>query len=106
MKNTQNQAQPERNDMALASLVIGGISLLTGVIPPFLYAWLVCAPFGILAAVLGFMALRQVASGHGRPADRWMALAGIILGLLPVTVLLGIFLYTLLTGQMDSSGLL
>lgn len=92
---------PEHNDMARISLVIGILGVIAALIPPFLYFSFICGPVGLLGAGLGIFALRQIHNGQGRPGDRVIALAGIVLGALPMLALLSIFVYYFATGQID-----
>jgi len=96
---------PERNDMALISMVIGVIGIIAAFIPPFLFLSLICGPVGLLGALLGFIALRQINRGHGTSSDRVRAVLGIILGVLPMLALCGMFFYYLSTGQIDQLAL-
>jgi uncharacterized membrane protein len=101
MTASENQPNNEHNAMALISLVIGVLEIIVALIPPFLFLSMACGPLGILGAVLGWLALRQIKQGSGQPRDRWLAIIGIFLGLLPMVILLGIFIYTSINGQMD-----
>jgi hypothetical protein len=101
MTTSENDPKSEHNAMALISLVIGVLEIIVALIPPFLFLSMVCAPLGILGAILGWIAIRQINQGAGRSRDHWFAIIGILLGILPMIVLLGIFIYTSITGQMD-----
>lgn len=96
---------PERNDMARISLAIGALGVIAALIPPILYFSFICGPVGLLGAALGVFALRQIHNGQGRPGDRAIAIAGIVLGALPMLALLGIFVYYFATGQIDQFAL-
>ncbi len=96
---------PERNDMARISLAIGMLGVIAALIPPILYFSFICGPVGLLGAALGGLALRQMGSGQGRTGDRLTAVAGIVLGVLPMLALLGIFIYYFATGQIDQLAL-
>jgi hypothetical protein len=60
-------ARPTTSGLAVASLVTG------------LFFWCFLIP-GIVAIVLGFLALEQIADAGGRIKGRGMAIAGIVLG--------------------------
>lgn len=105
MTKTSQPNSPERNDMARISLAIGVLGIIAALIPPFLYFSFICGPVGLLGAALGFFALRQINSGQGRPGDRGIAMAGIVLGALPMLTLLVIFVYYFATGQIDQLSL-
>ncbi len=92
---------PERNDMARISLAIGVLGVVAALIPPFLYFSFICGPVGLLGAALGFLSLRQMRDGRGSTADRAAAIAGVVLGVLPMLTLLVIFVYYFSTGQID-----
>jgi hypothetical protein len=101
MTASENQPKNEHNVMALISLVIGVLEIIVALIPPFLFLSMVCGPGGILGAILGWIALRQIKQGSGQANDRWLAITGIFLGILPMLILVAIFIYTSITGQMD-----
>jgi hypothetical protein len=101
MSASENLPKSESNVMALISLIIGVFEIIVALIPPFLFLSMVCGPVGILGAILGGVSIRQINQGNGRPIDRWLAIIGIILGVLPMVILAGIFIYNLVTGQMD-----
>jgi len=97
-----DSAVPEYNTMARISFTIGLLEIIIALIPPFLNFSICCGPFGILGAILGVISLRQIRAGLGRPADRWFALFGIILGALPMLALCGTFIYYFFTGQIHN----
>lgn len=88
MPPSGQQGQPGRpvvggGGMATAALVLGILALLT--------SWTVIggALFGLLAVILGFLALGKVRRGLG--TGRGRAIAGIVLGLLSIAIAIAIF---------------
>lgn len=66
---------PQKNGLGIASLVLGILALLTGL-------FLIGGLFGLIAIVLGIIALGRVKRGEAN--NRGMAIAGIITGALGV----------------------
>ncbi|MCX7924699.1 MAG: hypothetical protein N2554_02685 [Fimbriimonadales bacterium] len=79
--------QQSTNTMAIASLVLGIVAIVTllsaGVFWGCLPIPLIC---GILAWILGKNAISQVDAGLGNPSDRGMATAGYVMGLIAVVL--------------------
>ncbi|HEX4795675.1 MAG TPA: DUF4190 domain-containing protein [Humisphaera sp.] len=72
---------PRTNGLAIASLVLGIAAFPVSCLPLLHF---VCWIAAILAIVLGFIARRQIAAGNGSGAG--MALAGMILGIVYLTI--------------------
>ena len=68
--------QPPSQGLAIASLICGIVSLIGCCI------WFVTLPLGLVAMVLGFVALSKVKSDPARYAGKGMARAGIVTGIL------------------------
>ncbi|MCS7209177.1 MAG: hypothetical protein NZ874_06360 [Fimbriimonadales bacterium] len=75
--------QKSTNTMAIASLVLGIVALLTLITSGIFY---LCLPlpliFGVLAWVFGKSAISQIDAGLGDAADRGMAVAGYVMGII------------------------
>ncbi len=78
----------ETSGYAIASLILGIISLIIGWIP--IFGWI----FIILALIFGFTALKKIKNNHNI-TGRGLAIAGIVMGLIPLVITL---LITLLVG--------
>ena len=68
--------QPLSQGLAIASLVCGIVSLIG------CCAWFIMLPVGLVAVVLGFVALSKVKNDPARYAGKGMARAGVITGIL------------------------
>lgn len=90
---------PKTNTLGLISMILGIISALL-FIPSFCIAclgWLVIL-LGGAAAVLGFMAKKQIDESNGTQGGRGMAMAGLIIGLITAGIMLLITIIYLIFG--------
>ena len=71
-------AQPTTNGMAIASLILGIVGLLLG--------WLLLFIPNILAIVFGHIASSQIKHSHGSQTGQGLAIGGLVMGYLIVTV--------------------
>ena len=69
---------PPTNGLAIASFVLG------------LVGWVPCGIGSVVAIVLGFVARNQIRESHGRQGGDGLALAGIVLGFVAITLLIAI----------------
>lgn len=83
------------NGLAVASLVVGIVSLVLGI----------CCCLGLLggiaAIVMGFVARGQINASGGRQGGNGMALAGIITGGIAILIAVGVQLLGLALGSWD-----
>ena len=99
--NETVEAQPvppvmdKTSGMAIASLVCAILGVLC--------CWNCCGQIiGIVALVLGFLELQKIKKGESSEKGKWMAITGIVVGI--VSILLGIlnFVYLFFMGGMDA----
>lgn len=76
VKTQQESTAQKASGMAIASLVLGIISLLFLCCCPYLFG-----PLGIVAWVLGQLELNSIKRGQSPPSGRGMAIAGLVLGI-------------------------
>jgi hypothetical protein len=96
-KKKKKGIESEDRRMAVAAMVLGISSFVVGIIPIF---GLLALPAGILAVIFGSIALKRIKEEPGIYGGRGMALAGLILGIvfLSIVVLALLFLIIFLSG--------
>ncbi len=76
--NVANSSQPQTNGMAIASLILGIVGLILGVLFLFIP--------NILAIVFGHVASSQIKNSQGAQTGQGMAVAGLIMGYFIVVI--------------------
>lgn len=92
----QPPAPPRTNGMALTSLVMGLLAITVG---------LCCCygiPFNILGVVFSLVALSQISADPQNQTGRGLAITGLILSSLTFLLGLGLLVFTLAAGGMES----
>jgi ABC-type Na+ efflux pump permease subunit len=100
LKSNASNAKPGPNKLILPSLILGcipAIAIPFAIIFPSLQFYMFfLLPFGLAAAIMARIALKQVERGAGAPRERTLAIVAYFLGLSPVLYFCGIFTFQLL----------
>jgi len=72
---------PKNSGFAIASMVLGIIGIVFGIIPGLALAGIIC---GIIAIILGIVGKNTIDNSNGQLTGRGMATAGLVLGIITV----------------------
>lgn len=91
----------KRNKLIFPSFILASIPLIgvlvSMVYQPAYYILFFLLPLGIAAAVMAWIAVRQIKRGEGNPKDLVPAIVAYYLGLIPALYFCGALTYQLLT---------
>lgn len=91
----------KHNKLILPSFILASIPLIGTFVSmfyqPAYYILFFLLPLGIAAAVMAWIALRQIKRGEGNPKDLAPAIIAYYLGLVPALYFCGVLTYQLLT---------